>query len=61
VLAQDQRWFNRSETVGSLATNSLHFFERRLTTADASHENGVAESLNRRLLERVRAMLRQAN
>ena len=34
--------------------------ERRLTTADTPQHNGVAESLNRRLLERVRAMLHQA-
>jgi len=31
--------------------------ERRLTTHDTPEHNGVAESLNRRLLERVRAML----
>ena len=31
--------------------------ERRLTTHDTPQHNGVAESLNRRLLERVRAML----
>jgi hypothetical protein len=31
--------------------------ERRLTTRDTPQHNGVAESLNRRLLERVRAIL----
>jgi transposase InsO family protein len=31
--------------------------ERRLTTHDTPQHNGVAESLNRRLLERVRAVL----
>src|ERR1700742_4070392 len=31
--------------------------ERRLTTHDTPQHNGIAESLNRRLLERVRAML----
>jgi hypothetical protein len=31
--------------------------ERRLTTHDTPQHNGVAESLNRRILERVRAML----
>lgn len=31
--------------------------ERRLTTHDTPEHNGIAESLNRRLLERVRAML----
>ena len=35
--------------------------ERRLTTHDTPQHNGVAESLNRRLLERVRAMLHQAD
>ena len=34
--------------------------ERRLTTHDTPQHNGVAESLNRRLLERVRAMLHHA-
>ena len=34
--------------------------ERRLTTADTPQHNGIAESLNRRLLERVRAMLHQS-
>ena len=34
--------------------------ERRLTTHDTPQHNGVAESLNRRLLERVRAMLHYA-
>jgi hypothetical protein len=35
--------------------------ERRLTTHDTPQHNGVAESLNRRLLERVRAMLHHSN
>ena len=34
--------------------------ERRLTTHDTPQHNGVAESLNRRLLERVRAMMHHA-
>ena len=34
--------------------------ERRLTTHDTPQHNGVAESLNRRLLERVRAVLHAA-
>ena len=34
--------------------------ERRLTTHDTPQHNGVAESLNRRLLERVRAMMHGA-
>ena len=34
--------------------------ERRLTTHDTPQHNGVAEALNRRLLERVRAMLHQS-
>jgi transposase InsO family protein len=33
--------------------------ERRLTTHDTPQHNGVAESLNRRLVERVRAYLIQ--
>ena len=35
--------------------------ERRLTTHDTPQHNGVAESLNRRLLERVRAMMHSAD
>ena len=35
--------------------------ERRLTTADMPQHNGVAESLNRRLMECVRAMRHQAD
>ena len=35
--------------------------ERRLTTHDTPQHNGVAESLNRRLLERVRAILHQSS
>ncbi len=34
--------------------------ERRLTTHDTPQHNGVAESLNRRLVERVRAVLHQS-
>jgi len=34
--------------------------ERRLTTHDTPQHNGVAESLNRRILERVRVMLHHA-
>jgi transposase InsO family protein len=34
--------------------------ERRLTTHDTPEHNGVAEALNRRILERVRAMLHQS-
>jgi len=34
--------------------------ERRLTTADTPQHNGVAVSLDRQLVERVRAMLHQA-
>ena len=35
--------------------------ECRLTTHDTPEHNGVAEALNRRLLERVHTMLHQAN
>ena len=35
--------------------------ERRLTTHDTPQHNGVAESLNRRLVERVRAILHHAD
>jgi hypothetical protein len=35
--------------------------ERRLTTHDTPQHNGVAESLNRRLIERVRALLHQSS
>lgn len=35
--------------------------ERRLTTHDTPQHNGVVESLNHRLLERMRAMLHQAD
>ena len=35
--------------------------ERRLTTHDTPQHNGVAESLNRRLMERVRAVIIQAD
>jgi hypothetical protein len=34
--------------------------EQRLTTHDTPEHNGIAEALNRRLLERVRAMLHQS-
>jgi hypothetical protein len=33
---------------------------RRLATADTPQHNGIAESLNRRLMERMRAILHQA-
>ena len=50
------------EFTGHDFTNFLreHGTERRLTTHNTPQHNGVAESLNRRLLERVRAMLHQA-
>jgi hypothetical protein len=57
----------RSDRGGEYTGNDFTAFlrqqgtERRLTTADTPQHNGVAESLNRRLLERVRAMLHQAN
>jgi len=35
--------------------------QRRLTTHDTPQHNGVAESLNRRILERVHAMLHHAS
>jgi transposase InsO family protein len=35
--------------------------ERRLMTVDTPQHNGVAESLNRRLMERTRAILHQAD
>ena len=34
--------------------------ERRLTTANTPQHNGVAESLNRRLMEQTRAIMHQA-
>jgi hypothetical protein len=57
----------RSDRGGEFTSNEFTAFlrqqgtERRLTTADTPQHNGVAESLNRRLLERVRAILHQAN
>jgi hypothetical protein len=56
----------RSDRGGEYTGNAFTTFlqqqgtERRLTTADTPQHNGIAESLNRRLLERVRAMLHQA-
>lgn len=40
---------------------AAHGTERRLTTHDTPQHNGVAESANRRLLERVRALLHQSD
>ena len=53
----------RSDRGGEYTGNNFTAFlnsqgtERRLTTHDTPQHNGVAESLNRRLLERVRALL----
>jgi hypothetical protein len=53
----------RSDRGGEFTGNDFTVFlkeqgtERRLTTHDTPQHNGVAESLNRRLLERVRAIL----
>ena len=53
----------RSDRGGEYTGNEFTAFlqsqgtERRLTTHDTPQHNGVAESLNRRLLERVRAVL----
>ena len=53
----------RSDRGGEYTGNEFTSFlnsqgtERRLTTHDTPQHNGVAESLNRRLLERVRAVL----
>jgi transposase InsO family protein len=53
----------RSDRGGEYTGNNFTDFlqsqgtERRLTTHDTPQHNGVAESLNRRLLERVRAVL----
>jgi transposase InsO family protein len=53
----------RSDRGGEYTGNNFSDFlksegtERRLTTHDTPQHNGVAESLNRRLLERVRAVL----
>ena len=57
----------RSDRGGEFTSNDFTAYlrqqgtERRLTTADTPQHNGVAESLNRRLMERVRAMMHQAN
>ena len=57
----------RSDRGGEFTSNQFTAYlreqgtERRLTTADTPQHNGVAESLNRRLLERVRAILHQAD
>ena len=56
----------RSDRGGEFMSNAFTAYlgqqgtERRLTTADTPQHNGIAEALNRRLLERVRAMLHQA-
>jgi len=53
----------RSDRGGEYTSNDFTKYlkqqgtERRLTTRDMPQHNGVAESLNRRLLERVRAIL----
>jgi hypothetical protein len=56
----------RSDRGGEFTSNQFTKYlqeqgtERRLTTHDTPEHNGVAEALNRRLLERVRAMLHAA-
>ena len=56
----------RSDRGGEFTSNEFTKFlknegtERRLTTADTPQHNGIAEALNRRILERVRAMLHQS-
>jgi hypothetical protein len=56
----------RSDRGGEFKSNKFTEFlqeqgtERRLTTANTPQHNGVAESLNRRLAERTRAMRHQA-
>jgi Integrase core domain len=56
----------RSDRSGEYTSNTFtKFLEeqgtgRRLTTHDAPQHNGVAESLNRRLVERIRAFLVQS-
>jgi hypothetical protein len=56
----------RSDCGGEFTSNEFTAYlqqqgtERRLTTADTPQHNGVAESLNRRLMERTRAILHQA-
>jgi len=57
----------RSDRGGEYTSNAFTQFlqeqgtERRLTTHDTPEHNGVAESLNRRLLERVRAILHHSD
>jgi len=57
----------RSDCSGEFTSNQFTSYlreqgtERRLTTADTPQHNGVAESLNRRLLERTHAILHQAD
>ena len=57
----------RSDRGGEYTSNEFTKFlqeqgtERRLTTHDTPQHNGVAESLNRRLVERVRAILHHAD
>jgi hypothetical protein len=68
--AQTQRGVHikrlRSDRGGEYTGNEFTRFleeqgtERRLTTHDTPQHNGVAESLNRRLVERVRAVLHQS-
>jgi transposase InsO family protein len=56
----------RSDRGGEFTGNEFTKFlqeqgtERRLTTHDTPQHNGVAEALNRRLMERVHAMLHQS-
>jgi transposase InsO family protein len=56
----------RSDRGGEYTRNDFTKFlqeqgtERRLTTHDTPQHNGVAESLNRRLVERIRAFLIQS-
>ncbi len=56
----------RSDRGGKYTSNAFTKFleeqgtERRLTTHDTPQHNGVAESLNRRLVERIRALLIQS-
>ena len=56
----------RSDRGGEFTSNAFNDYlqkqgtERRLTTADTPQHNGIAEALNRRLMERTRAILHQA-
>jgi hypothetical protein len=57
----------RSDGGGEYTGNvSTHYFEQKgirqeITTADTAEHNGVAECMNRTLLDKVRAMLNDAN